>query len=292
MRYNGQLIHQFIIFYIQIKDRDHTMREKKISEIFFTNEPWKLTKSERKTHILINVIIGIPTLFIASYIFGYVFKLYYLPFFFALSLFLVAWILYVYCWDNLNVKYGLKPTKSSFPYSYQGYVILFTLSAPAFFCLGLALGFDTGNFWFGFGGAVAIVYPVFGMFLRIGTFNEDSLPYPESSGERSLSDIKKYYGYMPLSYWILAVALGFFTVGRGFSGIHLYLVNGYPSLEAAIFAIIIGLLVQTVYSLPDKLNRIVPIDLRTKNGFWFMFILAFVLFGVSQWLIEVVTNLT
>ncbi|MCZ3366221.1 MULTISPECIES: hypothetical protein [Methanobacterium] len=283
------------------------MAVKNYFSIFFTNEPWKLDGEERKIHILLNVVLGIPILYLLSYIFANLMKLHYLPFFFALCFFLIAWIFYVYYWDQLDSKYGLKPFQSPFPYSYQGYIILFTLSAPAFFFLMLALGLTSGNFWFGLGGAVALVYPILGMFFRIKTFSDDSILIPKgkavlpdkvvlpdgkelSSGEgRVVTETVKGFGFMPLSYWILASAVGLYTVGRGFSGIQLHFTSGTPPLEAAIFTIILGLLLQTVYLFPDKLNRIVPIELRTKKGFLFMFVLAFVLFGVSQFLIGIVT---
>jgi hypothetical protein len=94
---------------------------------------------------------------------------------------------------------------------------------------------------------------------------------------------------MPLSYWILSVALGFFTVGRGFSGLNFYLIDGSVSLEFVVISIIIGLAVQSVVLFPDKMDRLVPLDLRTKKGFIFMIVLAFILFGLSQFLIMFLT---
>ncbi|OEC88643.1 MULTISPECIES: hypothetical protein [Methanobacterium] len=282
------------------------MAVKNYFSIFFTNEPWKLDGEERKIHILLNVVLGIPILYLLSYIFANLMKLHYLPFFFALCFFLIAWIFYVYYWDQLDSKYGLKPFQSPFPYSYQGYIILFTLSAPAFFFLMLALGLTSGNIWFGLGGAVALVYPILGMFFRIKTFSDDSILIPKgkavlpdkvvlpdgkelSSGEgRVVTETVKGFGFMPISYWILASAVGLYTVGRGFSGIQLHFTSGTPPLDAAVFIIVLGLLLQTLYLFPDKLNKIVPIELRTKKGFLFMFALAFVLFGISQFLIGIV----
>jgi len=144
----------------------------------------------------------------------------------------------------------------------------------------LMMGQIKGNFWFGLGGAVAVVYPIIGMFLRIKTFSDESIPFEGG------------FGFMPFSYWILAEALGVFTIGGGFWSISSYLSNGVPSLEFIIASIAVGLLLQTVYLFPDKLDKIVPIDLGSKNGFLFMFVLAFVLFGISQFLIGFVGVLT
>lgn len=276
------------------------MERQNIYRIFFTNEPWKLNEEEKKIHILINIAVGTPFLFLFSYIVGNMVKLFFLPFFFVFCFYLLGWILYVYYWDKLNDKYSLKPAKSSRPYSYQGYVILLTLTSPAFFLSGLALGYTSGNIWFGLGGAVAVVYPIFVMFLRIKTFSDDSIiiskgivKLPENlvlpdgkepfSGKKEIYETILGFGYMPISYWILSAGLGLFTVGAGFSKIQLHFTKGTPSLEVAFIMVIVGLMVQSIYLFPDILNKIVPIDLRTKNGFVFMFILAFILFGITQW---------
>jgi glycopeptide antibiotics resistance protein len=63
------------------------MAVKNYFSIFFTNEPWKLDGEERKIHILLNVVLGIPILYLLSYIFANLMKLHYLPFFFALCFF-------------------------------------------------------------------------------------------------------------------------------------------------------------------------------------------------------------
>ena len=226
-------------------------------------------------------------LFVFFYFFTYGFvgllmRLNYFPFFIAVYIpSVLSGYIFIFHWRSLDKRYGMTPTRSPFNYSYQGYVVIFALLSPMFFFGMLALGFDTGNFWFGLGGAVSMVYPLVGMFLRIGTFND-----------KSIRCYSKDFGYMPVSYWLISTFLGLYTVGAGFSGIHLHFTKGAPSLEAAIFTIIIGLLVQTVYLFPDKLNKIVPIELRTKKGFSFMVLLSIILFGISQWLIGIVTSLT
>ncbi|OPX61235.1 MAG: hypothetical protein A4E25_00014 [Methanobacterium sp. PtaB.Bin024] len=275
------------------------MKQRSISEIFF-KLPYELSEAERKTQILLLIPFGLITSIILSYIwFGLLIGLNFIPFFIAFCLILLGVIFILYFWDNLDHSYGLKPFNSPFQLSYQGYVIILLCEAPAFFWGMFSLGFTSNNIWFGLGGAVALVYPILGMFLRIKTFNDDSIIIPGgkavlpdkvvlpdgqelSSGKSEVVETVRGFGFMPISYWILASAIGLYTVGRGFSGIHLYLTGGYPSLEAAVFAIVLGLLLQTVYLFPDKLNNIVPIELRSKKGFIFMFILVFVLFGLSQ----------
>ena len=259
------------------------MKQRSISKIeLLSKMPYELNEAERKTQALLIIPVGLIFGFIFSYVwFGILIGINFIPFFLALCLMTISVFFVLYCWDNFDKKYGMKPIKSPFQLSYQGYVIIMLCWAPTFFFGMLTLGLSTSNLWFGLGGAIAVVYPIIGMILRIKTFSDDNiLPY------------KGDFGFMPIAYWILSAALGLFTVGLGFSDIHLYFANRSPSLEAAVFTIILGLLVQSVYLFPDKLNKIVPIELRTKNGFLFMFVLAFVLFGVSQWLIGIVTALT
>lgn len=288
------------------------MKFKDVLELAF-KPPYELNNNqEKKIQFLASSIFLLVFFYVLSYFFvGVLMKLDYLPFF--LSLYftsILANYIGTYYWRFLDEKYGMLPIKSPFSYSYQGYVVIFVLVSPMFFFVMLALGFTSGNFWFGLGGAVALVYPILGMFLRIKTFSDDSMIISKGksvlpdkvvlpdgkdfySGEgREVTETIMGFGYMPISYWILSSAVGLYTVGRGFSGIQLHFTNGTPSLEAAVFAIILGLLLQTVYLFPDKLNKIVPIELRTKNGFLFMVVLAFVLFGVSQFLIGIVTALT
>lgn len=289
-----------------------------ILDILFKPTPKLENNYERKIQFLVSSIILVVFFYILSYIFaGLLLHLNYVPFFlsFCFPLILCNYIITFY-WSVLDKKYGMLPIKSPFSYSYQGYVILFTLVSPMFFFLGLSLGLTWGNLLLGLGGAVATVYPIAGMFLRIKTFSENNITFSKKiilpntnnrkpskvpkaalpdikfSGKREITETVQGFGFMPVAYWTLSALLGIYTTGSGFSNIYLHFTKGFPSLEAAIFTIILGLLVQSIYIFPDKLNKIVPIELRSKNGFWFMVILVFVLFGVSQFLIGVVTDLT
>ena len=260
----------------------------KLSELFDLMSKWPqdVSAEERRIQFICTLLLFLPFVYVVTFIFCNLMHLNYFPFFLAICSSIVSTYFYIFYLGDLDKKYGVLTVKPAniahqpYKYTYQGIVILLLLMSPIPFFIGLALGFTTNNFWFGLGGSIAMIYPIIGMFLRIKTFNDSSIP---KQGD---------FGFMPISYWILATALGLYTVGLGFSDIHLYFANGSPSLEAAVFIIILGLLVQSVYLFPDKLNRVVPIDLRTKNGFWFMFVLVFVLFGVSQWLIGIVTALT
>lgn len=196
----------------------------------------------------------------------------------------------------------MMPVESPYQLSYQGYLILLLFTSPAFFFLMVMLGFTSDNIWFGLGGAAALVYPIGGMFLRIRTFSDDSIIIPKGKvvlpkkvvlpdgneftyEKGEVIETVRGFGYMPVAYWIVAVALGLYTVGSGVSGIHLHFTKGSPSLEAAFFIIILCLLMQSIYIFPDKL-KIVPIELRTKKGFLFMVVLSFIFLVFHNFLLE------
>lgn len=243
--------------------------------------PHQLNKGERKAQILLLIGVGFIWCFVVSYIFvGVLIGSNFIPFLMSLYIVIAGIIIVLYYWDKLNSKYGMRPVRSPFQLSYQAYVIFLFFCAPGIFFGMLTLGLMSGNLFFGLGAAVAVVYPILGMFLRIKTFSDESIPHGGG------------FGFMPFSYWIMAEALGIYTMGKGFWSMNSYLSNGVPSLEFIIASIVVGLLLQTLYLFPDKLNKVVPIDLRTKNGFLFMFVLTFVLFGVSQWLINMVVALS
>lgn len=235
--------------------------------------PYELSEAERKTQIVLFIPLGLIICFIFSGVLGILMGSDFILFFPAFCLLIPGIVLVIYFWDKLDKKYGMRQVRSPLVISYQGLVIFLLSWAPTFFFLMLTLGVMSDDIFFGLGAGIAVVYPIVGMFLRIKTFSDESIP--NEGG-----------GYIPISYWIIAMALGIFTIGSGFSSISSYISKGIPSLEFIIVSIVIGLLLQTVYLFPDKLNKIVPIDLRTKKGFLFMFVLAFVLFGISQLLID------
>lgn len=153
------------------------MKFRNILGVMFKSPAMLKNEQERRIQFFSSSIFLFVFFFVLSYFFvGVLMKLDYLPFF--LSLYfpsILASYIGTYYWKFLDEKYGMLPIKSPFSYSYQGYVVIFVLFSPMFFFVMLSLGLTSGNFWFGFGGAVAVVYPILGMFLRIRTFSDDSI---------------------------------------------------------------------------------------------------------------------
>lgn len=235
----------------------------------------KLSYEEKIKSAIPLSIYSIPLIFLFTYIFfNLLIGINFLPFFFACCSVPVMIVVYSHYYESLNKKYGET--------GYGGFVVLLNILFAPLLVMGfIALGIVTNNVPFGIGGLVASVFPLLVMFIRINTFSDESRP------QMKISDRTIFLGpgYMPISYFILSFGLGIYTTGRGFSAIHFYLTKGSPSLEFCLVSIIVGLIVQSIVLFPDKINKIVPIDLRTKKGFVFMFILTIVLFIVSSFII-------
>lgn len=56
---------------------------------------------------------------------------------------------------------------------------------------------------------------------------------------------------------------------------------GIQPIGVVTISILIALGIQSIFLFPDKINKILPIDLRTKNGLIFMIILGIILYVIS-----------
>lgn len=182
----------------------------------------------------------------------------------------IMYLSWCICEERLNEKYNLRPFDKVA--RNKTAIIASVFFAPAFFITGIVYGITGNNFLGGLGLAITMIYPSFFMFWRMETFTG------------SISE-KGGYGYFPPSYFLFSFSLGVGTTFRGFSALNFYLNTGNPPLDVAIFAIVLGLIFQTIVLLPDQFNKITPFDLRERKGLIFMFVITVLLFVISQDLI-------
>jgi hypothetical protein len=182
-------------------------------------------------------------------------------------LFLIMCLVWFICEERLNEKYNLRP----FDKIARNKTIIIggIFVVPIFFITFIVSGILENNFLGGLGLAIALSYPLIFMFWRIEIFSN------------SISE-KGGFGYFPASYFFFSFGIGVFTTSRGFSALNFYLNNGNPPLDVAIFAIVLGLIFQTIVLLPDQFNKISPFDLRERKGLLFMFVITVLLFVISQ----------
>jgi hypothetical protein len=230
--------------------------------------------NEKLKKEVLSSIYFIPLIFIMTYLScGVLIGLDFLPFFFAFCTIPVMGVVYTYYYERLTEKYGNG--------KYEQMLIVITLFfAPLFFLTSIAMGITTNNIPFGIGLGVSTIYPLLFMFKRIKTFSDESIPKYEGPK----MSIELGPGYMPYGYWLLSALLGFQTTGYGISRLHFYFMEGNPSLEFCLMAIFFGLLMQSIVLFPDKINKVVPFDLRMREGILFMIFLVVVLFMIFNFI--------
>lgn len=152
-------------------------------------------------------------------------------------------------------------------YSYEGMVFWIL---PSFALIAIVMFYPfaivRNNLPFYLGAMVGFLYPSLIMFLRLKTFSDTCIN--EETG----------LGYHPGAYLAVSLGAGWFMTARGFSMLNF---QDIPA-QLAYFVIALGLIAQTIPLFPDYLDRIVPVDLRSKAGLHFMGILAVALFIITH----------
>lgn len=167
--------------------------------------------------------------------------------------------------QELDEKYGIK-SKIRVGNSYQ-YRVLFPLSlCPPLFILIFVGAYVFSNLIIGFGVCLAFIIPLLGMFLRIGTFNDNSCILDDD-----------VLGYRPELYLLFSLIIGVY--GYYF---------GFYSLSLGNFWSVIWILIVFVFQLvllfPDKVNNLLPFELRKAKYCaiflvsWLLIFALFVLF--------------
>jgi hypothetical protein len=104
------------------------------------------------------------------------------------------------------------------------------------------------------------------MILRKGTFNDTSIPSAQNPVYSGSNLISGGPGYNPLYYLLFSFASGSASTIWGFSMLN------FPDnpIQKGLIMIFMGLIGQTLVLFPDKLNKISPVDTRTRKGLYFM----------------------
>lgn len=157
-------------------------------------------------------------------------------------------------------------------YSYEGMVIWMPIifgSLLIFMYYPIAVVYNNLSAFLGI--AVGFLYPSILMLFRLKTFSDVNIK--EDTG----------LGYHPGVYLFIALGAGWFMVLRGFSMLNFMNIP----YELAYIVLAMGLISMTIPMFPDYLDRVVPVDLRSRNGFLFMGAIAVILFILAHiiWLL-------
>ncbi len=220
----------------------------KISEFFskyiFTDGS---TLSIKQRVILLGIIIGVPGLLL---VFDYLNSkdLLILE---MLIVFLVIVLPIAYSFifvDKLNEKYG-RFSQVRFGYTYQRSLNFVSFIYPGIVCVILFLANFFNKLLLGSLLSLAFVIPFISACFRTGVFNDSSCYL---GGE-------VVFGYHPIchTFSILVGLLGFYNV------YNLFNVN----FNGAALLFIVTVLFQVIFIIPNRINGIVSIEIRKKEGF-------------------------
>ncbi|MCK9151834.1 hypothetical protein [Methanobacterium alcaliphilum] len=117
------------------------------------------------------------------------------------------------------------------------------------------------------------LYPLLVIIIRKDTFNDSSVPSAKNPVYIGSNRVSGGPGYNPMYYFLFSFAIGGASTIWGFSMLN------FPNipLNIGLSKIIFGLLAQTVILFPDKFNKILPSDTRTKKGLYYINIITIIL---------------
>lgn len=169
-------------------------------------------------------------------------------------------ILIIYKRDYLNGKYVLFDMMHP-GISYQGMVfILFGVSGLLSTCIGI-LAFKQGGLYSSIAFSLIEFFPPIFMFLKLNVYNNESREY--------LNDLKNSmtFGYHPFYYYMLSLMVCNGPMGISLLWIFKSIFQNGMSLNHSLFYFLLSFCLFCFVLSPDKINNIIPFELKTQKGF-------------------------
>ncbi len=136
--------------------------------------------------------------------------------------------------------------------TYNGFIIEF-FSGVILGSIMVILAFYQSNVYTGIGIAIAFIYPWLVLFLRRKTFHESSInPWTEK-------------GYDPINFYMWSFISCIFTFILGFSMLNFNIPYYIPFIM-----IFMGFFSSSIILIPDKINKFLSYDIRSKKGYDFL----------------------
>lgn len=163
--------------------------------------------------------------------------------------------LIVYKRDYLDEKYVLFDMR--YPgLSYQGFVfILFGLSGLLSTFVGV-LAFKQGGLYSAIAFSLIEFFPSIFMFLRLDVYSNDNRNY-----------LNNNFGYHPVFYYMLSLMVCNGPLGVSLLWILESIFQNTRSLNYSIFYFLLSFCLFCLVLSPDKVNKILPFELKTEKGF-------------------------
>ena len=166
---------------------------------------------------------------------------------------------------GIQLKKNKSFSKESYTYEGLTWCLLF-----GFLILDIAILYPSvvgyHNFPFYLGWLFLTIYPLVVMIIRKNTFSDNSIPSARNPVYVGRNLVSGGPGYNPLYYLLFSLAIGASSTVWGFSMLN------FPDIpiQEGLITVFMGLIGQTLVLFPDKLNKISPVDTRTRKGLYFM----------------------
>ena len=178
-------------------------------------------------------------------------------------------------YPELNEKYDLKSMISLMDRCNYQCQVLYCLSLlPGGSIFAFELGYILYNLWVGIGFALALVVPVIMVFVKINVFNDQSLLINGKITESSM-------GYNTYFYVLFALIIGLFGYYYGFTSLSLSVFKeSFVPILFSVLWILLVFIFQLILLSPDKLNKVLSFEVKTKRGMLFYVFTVCIIFVI------------
>ena len=140
-------------------------------------------------------------------------------------------------------------------------IVLLAVINPMFFTISVAASILILHIYqYAIGLGLAVICPNILLLWNIDSFNV----------RKTYFGPEKRVDPYPIGLWLSSSVIGGITTAWGIT----YLIMGHTSTFPALFLILEGLLIQSIFAFPHKINKIVPLDLEGSSGPCFMILLT------------------
>ena len=215
--------------------------------------------------LVLFLIVDLPTSFVINIIIGF-------------TILTLLSAIIVYNRDYLDGKYGLFYEEYK-GLSYQGVVLFFIPASIAFAFIIYPIASHQGGIYSAIGFCLAALCPAFFMFLRINVYKNENSRKLVTEDKNGNIIIEYVIGYHPAIYYIFGSLISCHLIGFSLMKVISGIAESNLDICYLIYFISSLLIVSFILS-PDIANKILPFELKEKNGLTKFLIIGIILMAI------------
>ncbi len=184
----------------------------------------------------------------------------------------------IYNRDYLDDKYGLFYEEYK-GLSYQGVVLFFIPVSIAFAFIIYSMAFHIGGVYSAMGFCLAALYPAFFMFLRINVYKNENSRKLLTQDKNGNAITEYVIGYHPAIYYVFGSLISCHLIGFSLMKVISSIAESNLDIGYLLYFICSLLIVSFILS-PDIANKILPFELKRKNGLTKFLIIGIVFMAI------------